>query len=491
MASAPQSADLPAGADAPWRPATIRVWGIYQRQRSASALNARTGKRERRKVVCYDVRYRIDDRQFRYSLDQKGWAEDFAHQLQADFARGLLFDPHARCFVEPQAPEEAAASPPLFLHAREFVLRQWHRWAPGTRPDAQREIALACLYLLREDAPTLDRAQRLAADDYLRRRCLVVPQPTDLTPDDRSWQGWFEGWSLPLADITDEHLRRFLDTVRSTALDGSPRQLGKSSINRTRMYVRRLFAHAYRRRLIEWDPWEAIEAEPVRDHGTADPDLVMDPQQVIEIAAACGAKKPRYQAFVLVQGLCGLRPGEAIDLRRRDVHLDVDEPVLVFRASHSAVAERFFTGDETRQRPLKGRGPRATRTVPIPRMLVPILRRHLDEHVDTRPDALVFTNSGGGRISLSNFGRDIWGPVREELFEEGDPLRRVRRHDLRHSAITGWLNAGVPLKTAQSWSGHKTPSVLLNTYLGVIRGDEALARTRWDDALPPAPDPAP
>ena len=69
------------------------------------------------------------------------------------------------------------------------------------------------------------------------------------------------------------------------------------------------------------------------------------------------------------------------------------------------------------------------------------------------------------------------------MFGEDDPLRNVRRHDLRHAAITSWLNAGVPLKTAQAWSGHKTASVLLDTYLGVMRGDEDVAVERFQAFL--------
>ncbi|MDQ3530170.1 MAG: hypothetical protein M3425_09535 [Actinomycetota bacterium] len=38
-------------------------------------------------------------------------------------------------------------------------------------------------------------------------------------------------------------------------------------------------------------------------------------------------------------------------------------------------------------------------------------------------------------------------------------------------------------KTAQAWSGHKTASVLLDTYLGVIRGDEDLALSRFEALL--------
>lgn len=79
--------------------------------------------------------------------------------------------------------------------------------------------------------------------------------------------------------------------------------------------------------------------------------------------------------------------------------------------------------------------------------------------------------------------RDVWKTAREKVLADGDPLRRARRHDLRHAAITAWLNAGVPLEAAQAWSGHETVSVLLDTYLGVMRGDEDLALARFEAAL--------
>ncbi len=77
----------------------------------------------------------------------------------------------------------------------------------------------------------------------------------------------------------------------------------------------------------------------------------------------------------------------------------------------------------------------------------------------------------------------MWKKARAAAFEDDSPLRGVRRHDLRHSAITLWLNRGVPLKTAQRWSAHKTLSVLLDTYLGVMRTDEDVAVERVEAAL--------
>ena len=119
----------------------------------------------------------------------------------------------------------------------------------------------------------------------------------------------------------------------------------------------------------------------------------------------------------------------------------------------------------------------------MPVELATCMAQHLAQFVAPEADALVFTTPNGRRINLSNFHRDVWKQAREDAFPPGSPLRRVRRHDLRHSAITAWLNAGVPLKTAQAWSGHRTASVLLDTYLGVMNGDEEVALARYEAAL--------
>jgi integrase len=100
-----------------------------------------------------------------------------------------------------------------------------------------------------------------------------------------------------------------------------------------------------------------------------------------------------------------------------------------------------------------------------------------------RPDALVFTTATGRRINSKNFHRDTWVPAREQLFEEGNPLRRVRQHDLRHAAATHWLNSGVLPKTAQQWTGHRRLSVLLDIYVGVMREDAETSLARVEASL--------
>ena len=452
--------------------------------REVWVTDGRSGERVRRKQPVFDVRYRIDAHEFRFGFDQKGWAEAFAQQLREGFARGALFDPGARRFVMSNATSDGDVGLTVYAHFVDYLRRKWPVWEPATRPHAQRDLARACIFLVHDEAPQLSSTERLVADTYLRDVALSVPAPGSLTDEQQRWQGWFETWSLPLKEVTDQHLQGFLEEVGSQTLDGKRRQLAATSLARTRAVVRAAFTYAHKRRLIEWDPWAPVQAPSLRDRDKVDPDLVMAPHQIRALAKACADIDPRYELFVLIQGMCGLRPGEAVELRRRDFGYRDGQPVSVMaRGTHTVVSARFLAPGESRRRPLKGRGERFVRTVPLPPELVPFVERHLAQFVPARADAYAFTTPTGRRLNMSNFQRSVWGPAREAVFEENDPLRRVRRHDLRHAAITSWLNAGVPLKTAQAWSGHKTASVLLDTYLGVMRGDEDLAVERFQAFL--------
>ncbi|MPZ89754.1 MAG: hypothetical protein GEU81_17210, partial [Nitriliruptorales bacterium] len=314
MALAPRrSADRP---DKPWQPGRFQVSGPYRRTRDVWTTNARTGERVRKPRTTFDVRYRVDGHAFRYGHEQKGWADDFAYRLKAGFAAGWLFDPQSRQFLDPDAARVEEPKLTFFEHAREYLHRKWPGWEPATRRNAQRDLARACLELLHEDAPALSPRERRISDEFLRRVALMWPPADDTTEDDQRWESWFLRWSLPLIDVTDQHLQDFMTAVRSTALDGSPRVLSSASATRTRAVVKGAFTSALKRRLIEWDPWLGVEAEPRRDGDQVDPDLVMSPTEVRHVAALCGEVDQRYDAFVRIQGFCRLRPGEAIAVRR-------------------------------------------------------------------------------------------------------------------------------------------------------------------------------
>ena len=60
--------------------------------------------------------------------------------------------------------------------------------------------------------------------------------------------------------------------------------------------------------------------------------------------------------------------------------------------------------------------------------------------------------------------------------EYDSPLAR-RPYDLRHAAVSLWLNAGVPATQVAEWAGHSV-NVLLRVYATCISGQDEAARLR-------------
>ena len=74
------------------------------------------------------------------------------------------------------------------------------------------------------------------------------------------------------------------------------------------------------------------------------------------------------------------------------------------------------------------------------------------------------------------------GPTAALTAEEvASPLAR-RPYDLRHAAVSTWLNGGVPAPQVAAWAGHSV-DVLLRVYAKCIAGQDDAVRRRVEEAL--------
>ena len=90
---------------------------------------------------------------------------------------------------------------------------------------------------------------------------------------------------------------------------------------------------------------------------------------------------------------------------------------------------------------------------------------------------------GAANSAESTYCR-TWRRAREDALtaeEVASPLAR-RPYDLRHAAVSTWLNAGVPSTQVAEWAGHSV-AVLLQIYAKCIAGQEDAARRRIAQAL--------
>ena len=118
----------------------------------------------------------------------------------------------------------------------------------------------------------------------------------------------------------------------------------------------------------------------------------------------------------------------------------------------------------------------------MPPELTALLHTHLAEH-GTASDARLFRGARGGPLAESVYGF-VWGRARSAALspeEVMSPLAR-RPYDLRHAAVSTWLNDGVPAPQVAQWAGHSV-DVLLRVYAKCIIGQEDAVRRRVEEAL--------
>jgi len=68
--------------------------------------------------------------------------------------------------------------------------------------------------------------------------------------------------------------------------------------------------------------------------------------------------------------------------------------------------------------------------------------------------------------------------------QEAASLLARRPYDLRHAAVSTWLNAGVPAPQVAEWAGHSV-DVLLRVYAKCISGQQHEAKRRIEEATMP------
>jgi integrase len=222
---------------------------------------------------------------------------------------------------------------------------------------------------------------------------------------------------------------------------------------RVRTTLRGLFRYAVRTRRLQVFPAESVPL-PHPDSRTGKVvevhpfplDVLLD---VVESQRRIAG---RYADITLVLGLTGVRFGELRGHRVRDL-VDVPYAGLVVKRSvpqsdrTGAVIERATTKS--------GR----SRLVPLTDRVRPAVEAWAE---DRDPDDLLFPAPEGGYLHAQYWRRSVhW--ARTGL--------GCRPHDLRHTAVSLWIAAGVDIKTVSAWLGHSTAKLTLDTYRHLVSTD--------------------
>jgi integrase len=196
-----------------------------------------------------------------------------------------------------------------------------------------------------------------------------------------------------------------------------------------------------------------------------------------QTAALLEAMRPtRMFIPTLLAVMCGLRRGEVLALRWRNVELgdNLRQISIVESAEQTKEGVRF-------KEPKSGR----TRTVSLSTTVIAELKAHRARQAEEqlriglRPDgdSFVVAQVDGSPIQPRSLTHEWVRLISKSA------LPRIRFHDLRHTHASQMLSAGVHPKVASERLGHSTIGITLDLYSHVMPGMQADAAEQVDAAI--------
>jgi integrase len=434
------------------------------------------------------VRWAVTGREHCKSFAAKPMADGFLTGLK-DAARDR--QPFDEATGLPATPGHTAAPQcSWYDHARGYAEMKWPQLAPKSRRSTAEALTTVTLALLIR--------RRGAPDPGVLRRALFAwafnPGTRNLTPpgDVTAALEWIAAASQPVAALEDP------DVVRAALGACARTQAGKPAAATTQRRKRSVFynavSYAVERRLLDANPIDRIQWKAPDVAETLDRRVVASPAQASALLIAVRAQGTRGQHLEAFYGClyyAALRPSEAVALHQADCYLPSRGWGRIDLAASEPRAGRDWTdhGTARQARGLKHRAVGEMRSIPIPPALVTLLRTHL-KTFGTTPGGRLFRTARGGTLQDSAYSA-VWQAARAAAFtpaQQASPLAR-RPYDLRHAAVSLWLNAGVPATEVARRAGHSV-AVLLTVYAHCIDGEADTVNKRIADALSASGEPA-
>jgi integrase len=441
------------------------------------------------KVTTYYVRSRVNGRQRKEPFRTASQADSFRSELLTAARKGEAFSIETGLPVvwKRGAPDERG--PSWYEFVSSYTAAKWPYASPNHRRGIAEALTDVTEVLLWPDAaaPPRDNLRRALREwtfsDLIRTG---NEPPADLVPI----IAWLEQNTVRLADLSGEHgavlARRILDRISRKA-DGT--MAAANTANRKRMVLSNAMEYACEIGGLPSDPLKRVKWTKPRTLRAIDPRVVINSDQArrfLAAVAAHGSRGERLKAFFGSMYYAALRPEEAIDLRRDENLISLPEngwrEMRLTHAQPRSGTRWTDSGKSRERRELKHRAPGETRLVPVHPELVMLFRDHL-ERFGTGPGRLIFTGPRGGIVAEWSY-LEVFRAARREALGEIDAATPLmgRPYDLRHAAVSTWLNAGVPAAQVAEWAGHSV-DVLLRVYAKCIAGQQDAAKQRIEDAM--------
>jgi len=431
---------------------------------SMYAIRRRTDRRR-----PFEVRWRAAGRSRSKSFITRRLADSYRAELVRAARMGLDFDPLTGEPTEWNLPEPAIVT--WYEEATAYAVMKWPSLAAHSRASLAEALATVTPALTRPGGR--DRPGPRELRTALYRHAFNPARPAEPGSTAAQILNWAQQASLPVGCLSEPAVLRTALEALTLRLDGS--RAAANTITRKRAVLHGALSDAAESGLLPDNPLDSIRWRVPQSSAVLDPAVVASPDQVAALLDSVARTRPSLTAYFGCLYYAALRPEEAIALRLADCELPGSGwGMLRLAAAAPRTAIAWTDTDSSHERRGLKHGPDgAIRMVPAPPVLVAMLRAHHAAY-GTAPDGRLFPGTRGGLLSESLYGR-VWHAARAhalgpELAASG--LAR-RPYDLRHAALSSWLNAGGDPAQIAARAGNSV-AVLLTAYTHCVHGHDDL-----------------
>ncbi|TKT01662.1 tyrosine-type recombinase/integrase [Streptomyces lasalocidi] len=433
----------------------VRLWSVRKRNS---------------KVAPYQLRWLVGGEQFQEKFATKTLADSRRSELLSAARKGEPFDTETGLPVS-EVRERNRTS--WYSHARAHAARKWPTAAAKHRASIAESLTIATMAL----CPS---GKGRPADDLLRRA--LYQWAFNAGRHDQEPPGpeakalaWVEANAPAVVDLDSAKRVRTVLEHLAKRQDGKP--AAANTFRRRRAVLSNCLRLAVENELLPGNPLLRVHWETPKAVEELDTRSVATPAQaraLLDAVRAQGVRGTHLVAFFACMYYAAMRPEEVSMLSADQCDLPEEGWGRLMLAGARPQVGSAWTDDGKpyEERQLKHRARRAVRPVPIPPVLVAILRTHL-ETFGTTKEGRLFSAVRGGPIRSQEYG-SVWKEARRKAFtpaQVASPLAAIP-YDLRHACVSFWLRSGVSLAETARRAGQSV-AVLQRYYAKALDGEEA------------------
>lgn len=442
----------------------------------------------------YRIRWKLPGRDtpFSATFDTETELNSFAAELVTAKNRGEAFDLDTGLPVSMLAPEATAEveheEPPslaFFALAQDYAAMKWPDLSAKSREAVAQTLTALTVALVSNlpkhpDEDVLWKALSTYAfvpslwpDNKRSRRIPRSPHfGVELPADQKAALDWIEKASLPTAELEKTKVARLaIDQLKATR-DG--RKAADSYFTRRRGIFVNFIGYAIEREELDVNPLTKLREKAPKKSGPIDRSVAFNPAQGDEMLTAISyvgsygrARGRRLVVFFAMLFYAFMRPEEALNVHDYECTLPESNNewgnIRLSETKPTAGKRWTNSGEIHDTRGLKGRSDTAVRNVPIPPVLVAIIRAHIAEF-GTATDGRLVTNERGGIPVASTYTR-VWREARPFAFTPAQISAGFAKNPYsgRHAGFSMLLNSGVDVMDAAERGGN-SPEVIQRVY---------------------------